>query len=101
MTPASAECRTSELTVRVQEPARQDGGVQSGRATPAEFQGGTPSWRTDLYTGRGTLMTMRESIELNEKNGVKHTPELKDGDPASIARVFGSQEKYAQSSPTS
>ena len=41
-------------------------------------------------------MTMRESIELNERNGVKHTPELKEGDPAVIARVFGSQAQYAQ-----
>jgi hypothetical protein len=24
------------------------------RATTAEDLGGTPSWRTDLYTGRGT-----------------------------------------------
>ena len=41
-------------------------------------------------------MTMRESIELNERTGVKHTPELKEGDPAVIARVFGSQAQYAQ-----
>ena len=41
-------------------------------------------------------MTMRESIELNERNGVKHTPELKEGDPAVIARVFGGQAQYAQ-----
>ena len=48
-------------------------------ATTAEgYLGGTPSWRTDLYTGRGTLMTLRESVALNEKNGVKHTPELKE-----------------------
>jgi glycerophosphoryl diester phosphodiesterase len=64
--------------------------------TVEEFVGGTPPWRTDLYTGRGTLMTLRESIELNEKNGVKHTPELKGGDPASIASIFGGQDKYAQ-----
>ena len=59
--------------------------------TPQGFLGGTASWRTDLYTGRGTLMTLRESIALNERNGVKHTPELKGGDPARIAQVFGSQ----------
>ena len=57
---------------------------------------GTASWRTDLYTGRGTLMTLRESIELNEKKGVKHTPELKAADSGAIARVFGSQESYAR-----
>jgi glycerophosphoryl diester phosphodiesterase len=58
--------------------------------TPADYLGGTAPWRTDLYTGRGTLMTLEESIELNEKNGVKHTPELKGGDPARIKDIFGS-----------
>jgi hypothetical protein len=47
--------------------------------TAAGYLGGTASWRTDLYTGRGTLMTLTESIQLNENNGVKHTPELKEG----------------------
>jgi glycerophosphoryl diester phosphodiesterase len=53
-------------------------------------------------------MTLRESIELNERNGVKHTPELKESvvDPATgrkrIEDVFGqpanrtAQENYAQ-----
>jgi glycerophosphoryl diester phosphodiesterase len=41
-------------------------------------------------------MTLKESIELNEKLSVKHTPELKSGDPARIAQVFGSQAAYAQ-----
>jgi glycerophosphoryl diester phosphodiesterase len=64
--------------------------------TPEGYLGGTASWRTDLYTGRGTLMTLRESIRLNEKNGVKHTPELKGGDPGQIDAVFGGQDQYAQ-----
>jgi len=63
--------------------------------TAADYLGGTPSWRTDLYTGRGTLMTLRESIELNERNGVKHTPELKSGNPNRIRAVFGSQSQFA------
>jgi glycerophosphoryl diester phosphodiesterase len=41
-------------------------------------------------------MTFAESIGLNKKLGVKHTPELKAGDANSIAAVFGSQERYAQ-----
>ena len=45
---------------------------------------------------RGTLLTLRESIELNERLGVKHTPELKAGDPERIEQVFGSQGAYAQ-----
>lgn len=62
----------------------------------AGFLGGTADWRTDLYTGRGTLLTLEQSIALNRKLGVKHTPELKGGDPTRIAAVFGGQEQYAQ-----
>jgi glycerophosphoryl diester phosphodiesterase len=68
----------------------------AGAATAAGFLGGTASWRTDLYTGRGTLLTLKESIELNKALGVKHTPELKSGDPARIAAIFGDQAGYAQ-----
>ena len=64
--------------------------------TPEGYLGGTASWRTDLYTGRGTLVTLRESIQINREMGVKHTPELKAGDPARVNAVFGSQAKYAQ-----
>jgi len=97
LTPASAECRTSALTLDEFKSlqGKMDAFNPAAR-TVEEFVGGTPSWRTDVYTGRGTLMTLRESIALNEKNGVKHTPELKAGDPATIASVFGSQDKYAQ-----
>jgi glycerophosphoryl diester phosphodiesterase len=97
VTPASAECRTSELSLNEFKSLRgKMEAFNPAARTPQEFLGGTPSWRTDLYTGRGTLMTLRESIELNEKNGVKHTPELKAGDATSIANVFGSQDRYAQ-----
>jgi glycerophosphoryl diester phosphodiesterase len=64
--------------------------------TAAGYLGGTASWRTDLYTGRGTLMTLKESIELNETMGVKHTPELKESDSPRVKEIFGSQEAYAQ-----
>jgi glycerophosphoryl diester phosphodiesterase len=64
--------------------------------TAAGYLGGTASWRTDLYTGRGTLLTLKESIALNKSLGVKHTPELKAGNPARVNQVFGSQANYAQ-----
>jgi glycerophosphoryl diester phosphodiesterase len=64
--------------------------------TAAGYLGGTAAWRTDLYTSRGTLLTLRESIELNKRLGVKHTPELKSGNPARVNQVFGSQAAYAQ-----
>jgi glycerophosphoryl diester phosphodiesterase len=82
-----AEYRTLEGKMDASNPAA---------TTPEGFLGGTASWRTDLYTGRGTLVTLKESILLNRKLGVKHTPELKAGNPARIRQVFGSQAKYAQ-----
>lgn len=62
----------------------------------AGFLGGTAAFRTDLYTSRGTLLTFRESIALNRKLNVKHTPELKAGNAQRVAQVFGSQANYAQ-----
>jgi glycerophosphoryl diester phosphodiesterase len=64
--------------------------------TAAGYLGGTAAFRTDLYTSRGTLLTLRESIELNKRLGVKHTPELKSGNPVRVNQVFGSQDAYAQ-----
>jgi glycerophosphoryl diester phosphodiesterase len=64
--------------------------------TAAGYLGGTANWRTDLYNSRGTLLTLKESIALNRRNGVGHTPELKAGNPARVNAVFGSQAKYAQ-----
>src|SRR5688572_8787998 len=64
--------------------------------TAAGYLGGPATWRTDLYTGRGTLLTLKESIALNRSLGVKHTPELKAGNPVRVNQVFGSQANYAQ-----
>jgi glycerophosphoryl diester phosphodiesterase len=94
---SNPKCCTSDLTLAQFKTLTGKMDASNPAATTAEgYLGGTPSWRTDLYTGRGTLMTLKESIRLNEKLGVKHTPELKSGDPARIAQVFGSQQAYAQ-----
>ena len=96
VTPASAECRTSSLTL--QQFKTLHGKMEAfnpAARSVTEYLGGTPDWRTDLYTSRGTLMTLRESIEANRRNGVKHTPELKEGDPETIKSIFGSQKNYA------
>lgn len=91
------KCCTSDLTLDEFKSLRGKMDASNPAATtPQGFLGGTPSWRTDLNTGRGTLMRLAESIALNEQNGVKHTPELKAGDAARIARIFGGQEQYAQ-----
>lgn len=102
--PASAECRASALSLEEFKSlsGKMDTFNQAAQ-TAEEFLGGTAPWRTDLYntavtvpaTG-ATLVTLRESIQLNKRNGVKHTPELKGGDSETITNVFGSQERYAQ-----
>jgi glycerophosphoryl diester phosphodiesterase len=97
LTPASAECRTSDLTLAEFKSltGKMDASNANAR-TEAEYLGGTATWRTDLYTGRGTLLTLRESIELNQKLGVKHTPELKESvvDPATVKKRIEEVFKY-------
>lgn len=98
ITPASAECRTSELTLAEFKTLRGKMDAFNPRGlTVAEYMAGTPNWRTDVYSGpsSGTLLTHKESIELFKRLGVKMTPELKS---PSVAMPFNgfTQEAYAQ-----
>ena len=80
VTPAKAECRTSDITLAEFKTLRGKMDGSNPRAkTVDEYVAGTPPWRTDLSSGptSGTLMTHAESIELFKKFGVKMTPELK------------------------
>lgn len=91
------KCCTSDITTEQFLTLKGKMDASNPSATTAQgYLGGTASWRTDLYTGRGTLLTLKDSIELNKQLGMKHTPELKSGDAARIASVFGSQANYAQ-----
>jgi glycerophosphoryl diester phosphodiesterase len=97
-TAASAECRTSEITLAEFKTLRGKMDASNPRAlTVAEFLGGTAPWRTELYSGpsSGTLLTHRESIELFKRLGVKMMPELK---LPSVAMPFDgfTQAAYAQ-----
>jgi glycerophosphoryl diester phosphodiesterase len=94
---SSPKCCTSDLTLAEFRSLTGKMDASNPAAPNAQgYLGGTAPWRTDLYTGRGTLMTHKESIALNKRLGVKFTPELKSGDPARIKAVFGSQANYAQ-----
>ena len=97
-TPASAECRTSDITLAEFKTLRGKMDAFNPMAgTVVQYMAGTASWRTDLYSGptSGTLMTHRESIELFKRLGVKMTPELKS---ASVTMPFDgfTQQAYAQ-----
>lgn len=95
---ASAECRTSDITLAEFKTLRGKMDAFNSRArTVAEYLAGTANWRTDLYSGpsSGTLMTHAESIELFKQLGVDMTPELKTPVVAMPFEGF-SQQDYAQ-----
>ena len=96
-TPASAKCCTSDITLAEFKTLKGKMDASNPRATTvAEYLGGTPSFRTDLYSANGTLMTHKESIELFKKLGVKMTPELKAADVPMPYQGTYTQEAYAQ-----
>lgn len=94
---ASANCCTSDITLAEFKTLRGKMDAFNPKATTAaEYLQGTPTWRTDLYADKGTLLTHAESIQLFKKLGVKMTPELKS---ASVAMPFEgtyTQAMYAQ-----
>jgi len=97
---ATALCCTSDLSLAEFKTLKGKMDASNPNATtPAEFQGGTPNWRTDLYSTGATLLSHKESIELLDKLGSKYTPELKGPNRAAklqVEEVFGSQEAFAQ-----
>ncbi len=87
---ASAQCCTSDITVEEFKSLRgKMDAFDPSAQTVAQYLSGTPSWRTDLYSGStsGTLLTHREYIALLQKLGVKMIPELKS---ASVAMPYDS-----------
>lgn len=76
---ASAECRTSDITLsEFRTLIGKMDAANTKAKTVDEYLDGTASWRTDLYAQQsGTLMTHAESIELFKSLGAKFTPELK------------------------
>ncbi|WP_372572510.1 glycerophosphodiester phosphodiesterase family protein [Ruegeria jejuensis] len=95
-TPATAECRTSELTLaefRTLTPKMDS--ADDTAATPEEYQGGVAGYRTTLYADHARTMTHAESIALFKSLGAKFTPELKS--PAVDMPFNGfTQADYAQ-----
>ena len=92
------QCCTSDLTLAEFKTLEAKMDASNPNATtPEDYLGGTANWRTDLYTGRANVVSFKESIALNQANGVKHTPELKGAAHQDrIDAIFGGQEQYAQ-----
>src|ERR1700736_2500818 len=93
---ASAKCCTSDITLAEFKTltAKMDG-FNPDATTVADYQNGTPRWRTDLYANSGTLMTHDESIALIKSLGAKFTPELKAPEVPMPFDGDYTQEKYA------
>lgn len=97
ITPARAQCCTSDITLTEFKMLKGKMDAFNPNATTVQaYMNATPSWRTDLYTQNGTLLTHAESIELFKRLGTKMTPELK---APSVAMPFEgdyTQQAYAQ-----
>ncbi|MEA2028462.1 MAG: glycerophosphodiester phosphodiesterase family protein, partial [Campylobacterota bacterium] len=91
----NVKCCTSDITLAEFKTleGKMDAGNPDAKSLE-EYMSATPNWRTDLYSGSGTLMTHEQSIELFTSMGVKMTPELKIPD---VTMPFDgmSQEAYA------
>lgn len=101
--PARANCCTSDITLAEFRTLQgKMDGANPAATTVEEYLAGTPNWRTDLYSARGTLMTHAESIALIDGLGADFTPELKapsvpmpfDSDGDGVGDY--SQQDYAQ-----
>ena len=93
---ANVKCCTSDISLAEFKTLRgkMDGANPNGK-TATDYMNGTPSFRTDTYSGNGKVLTHREFIDLTKKLNVKMTPELKE---ALVPMPFNgfTQEMYAQ-----
>ncbi|WP_096086609.1 glycerophosphodiester phosphodiesterase family protein [Agaribacterium haliotis] len=94
---ADIKCCTSDITLAEFKSLQGKMDAANTAATSIEeYMNATADWRTDLYSGKGTLLSHQESIELFDSLGVDFTPELK---APSVAMPFEgdyTQEQYAQ-----
>lgn len=94
---ASAKCCTSDLTLAEFKSLHPKmDGADTNATTVEGYINGTPSWRTDLYVDRATLVTHKEYIELVKSLRLKFTPELKGPEVPMPFEGKYTQEDYAQ-----
>ncbi|MBV1891999.1 MAG: glycerophosphodiester phosphodiesterase [Gammaproteobacteria bacterium] len=93
---ANVQCCTSDITLAEFKTLQgKMDAANKNAATLDEYLDATPAFRTDLYSGKGTVLSHAESIALFQELGVKFTPELKS---PSVAMPFDglTQQAYAQ-----
>lgn len=94
---ASAKCCTSDITLAEFKTLCGKMDASNPYAFNVEqYLGGTPNFRTDLYSSCGTVLSHKESIELIASLGAKFTPELKGPSVKMPYEGNYTQEAYAQ-----
>lgn len=94
---ASALCCASDITLsEFKQLCGKMDGANPNALTAAEYQLGTPRFRTDLYSTCGTVLSHDDYIDLVANLGRDFTPELKEAlVPMPYQGTF-TQEQYAQ-----
>ncbi len=94
---ADIKCCTSDLTLEeFKSLCGKMDAANKNAATIEDYMDATASWRTDLYSTCGTVLSHAESIELFKDLGVKMTPELKSPSVKMPYEGDYTQEDYAQ-----
>jgi glycerophosphoryl diester phosphodiesterase len=97
VTPATAKCCTSDLTLAEFKTLQGKMDAFNPKAkTVQEYMNATARFRTDLYASKGTLLSHKESIALFKRLGTKFAPELKPPDVAMPYQGDYTQADYAQ-----
>jgi glycerophosphoryl diester phosphodiesterase len=75
---ATAKCCTSDITLaEFKTLCGKMDGFNASATTPEGFLHGTPSWRTDLYSTCGTVLSHKEYMKFIDSQGLLFTAELK------------------------
>ena len=91
------KCCTSDITLAKFKSLQGKMDAVNKQATTLEtYINATADWRTELYAGKGTLLSHRESIELFQTLGVKMMPELKRPEVGMPFEGTYSQTDYAR-----
>ncbi len=77
-TAATAKCCTSDITLaEFKTLCGKMDGFNASATTPEDFLHGTPAFRTDLYATCGTVLSLKDYMQLVDSLGLDFTPELK------------------------
>ncbi|KAK4149185.1 SET domain-protein 5 [Chaetomidium leptoderma] len=93
---ATAKCCTSDFTLdEIKTLCAKMDASDAAATTPAEYLGGTPGYRTDLYAKTcNRVLKLREYIDLVDGLGLKFTAELKTPE---VPMPFPAGSDYTQS----